>query len=60
MAERNAAVFHDRADAHGILFLTAVALPQKPFVALAGFAIRHFVNVGIATTLAARTGFAPS
>jgi len=60
MAERDAAIFHDGADADGVLFLTAVALPEKPFVALSSLAIRHLVNVGIAATLAARAGLAPA
>ena len=60
MAKRDAAIFHHCANAHGMLLLTAVALPQKPLVALAGLAIRHFVNVGIAAPLAARATFAPA
>ena len=60
MAKWNSAVFHDRADAHGVLLLTAVALPQEPLVALAGLAIRHLVNVGVTATQTARAGFAPA
>ena len=60
MAERDARIFDDRADAHGVLLLAAVALPQKPLIALASLAIRHLVNIGVAATLAARAALAPS
>ena len=60
MPERDTAIFHDGADADGVLLLTAVTLPEKPLVALSALAIRHLVNVAIAATLTAWAGFAPS
>lgn len=60
VAQRNPAVFHYRADAHGILLFAAPASPQEPLVPFASLAVLHLVDIGIAAVQAARAGHAPT